>query len=171
MSKLLVNENQLKEWITTAEKIKDSFGIKKALGYLIGEKFYYIISMRYSSQKSIRSFAEERGKSDYNPTRETIYKDLKIVTNLDDVCRQDVAIIVEVEDLLTEFATLIKGAFEQYELCDYFESNPRLGAMAQIASDEEYEFLISRGFVEHSLDAEIEDALIFGDMWKYFGFS
>ena len=44
MSKILVNENQLKEWIEAAEQIKDSFGIDRALGYLIGEKFYDIIS-------------------------------------------------------------------------------------------------------------------------------
>jgi hypothetical protein len=40
--------------------------------------------------------------------------------------------------------------------------------MAQIASDEEYEFLVGRGIVEHSLDTELEDALIFGDMMRYF---
>ncbi len=169
MKRILINENQLREWIKAAEGMRERLGIDRALGYLIGEKFYRIVHSLHSSQRLIRSIAEEREKPDYNPIRETIYKDLKIVTNLDEIWKRDIIVIVEVEGLLAEFAALIKGVFEPREIRDYFESHPRLGAMAQIASDEEYEFLASRGFVEHSLNTELEDALIFGDMMKYFG--
>jgi hypothetical protein len=36
------------------------------------------------------------------------------------------------------------------------------------AAEEEYNFMVSRGAVEYSLDTELEDALILGDMMKYF---
>jgi len=168
MSKILVNENQLKEWIEAAEQIKDSFGIDRALGYLIGEKFYDIISTLHSCQELIRTIDEERKKPDYKPLGVTIYGDSKLVTDLHHIYKKEMAIITELEGLVAGFATLIKGAFEPYEIYNYFESNPRLGTMAQIASDEEYEFLVGRGIVEHSLDTELEDALIFGDMMRYF---
>jgi hypothetical protein len=73
--------------------------------------------------------------------------------------------------MLGKFATLIKGAFETYEIRKYFESNPRLGTMRHITPDEEYDFLTRNGAVEHSIDTEIEDALIFGTMMKYFQIS
>lgn len=171
MSKILVNENQLKEWIEAAERIKDSFGINRALGFLIGEKFYEIVSTLHSCQELVRIIDKESKKPDYEPIGVTTYGNCELVTNLHQIYKKEVAIITEIEELLTGFATLIKGAFEAYEICNYFASNPRLGSMAQIASDEEYEFLVSRGFVEHSLDTEMEDALIFGDMMKYFGIS
>lgn len=44
MWKILINENQLKEWVEAAGRIKEDFGIDRALGYLIGEKFYSIVS-------------------------------------------------------------------------------------------------------------------------------
>ncbi len=171
MSKIFTNENQLKEWVDSAKGIQERFGIDKALGYLMGEKFYGIVSVVHSSQKLLGSIAEEKKKPDYNSIRETRYKDFKIMTNLDKLYKEYVAIIGEAEELLVEFATLIKQVFHPYEIRNYFESNPRLGTMAQIASDEEYEFLVSRGIVEHSLDTELEDALIFGDMMKYFQIS
>lgn len=171
MSKILVNENQLRVWIQLAERIKDSFGIDRALGYLIGERFYDIVSTLHSCQELIRTIDEERKKPDYKPIGVTISGNRKLVTNLHQIYKREVAIITETNELLAEFATLIKQAFHPYEICNYFESNPRLGTMAQIASDEEYEFLVGRGIVEHSLDTEIEDALIFGDMMKYFGVS
>jgi hypothetical protein len=171
MSKIFINENQLKEWVDSAKGIQERFGIDKALGYLIGEKFYCIVSVVHSSQKLIVSIAEEKKKPDYKSILETRYKDFKIMTNLDKLYKEYVGIISEAEELLVEFAALIKQTFYPYEIRNYFESNPRLGNMAQIASDEEYEFLVSRGIVEHSLDTEIEDALIFWDMMKHFHIS
>ena len=168
MSKIFKNENQLQEWVKAAEGIRKRFGVDKALGYLIGEKFYETVYILHSSQKLIGSIVEERKKPDYNPIRETIYGNRKLVTNLDEIYKKDMAIMTEAEELLVKFATLIKGAFETYEIRKYFESNPRLGTMRHITSDEEYDFLTRNRAVEHSIDTEIEDALIFGAMMKYF---
>lgn len=41
-------------------------------------------------------------------------------------------------------------------------------AMGRIALEEEHDFMMSKGVVEHSIETEIEDALIFGEMRKYF---
>ena len=171
MSKIFKNENQLQEWVKAAEGIRKIFGTDRALGYLIGEKFYETVSILHSARKLIRSIAEERNQPGYNPIRETIYANHKLVTNLDEIYRNELATMSETEELLVKFATLIKGAFETYEIQKYFESNPRLGTMRHISSDAEYDFLTKNQAIEHSLDTEIEDALIFGDMMKHFQIS
>jgi hypothetical protein len=75
------------------------------------------------------------------------------------------------EEALIRFAALIKEAFEPYQIRSYCESNPRLGIHGHIGTDEDYEFLVSKGAIEHSIDSEVEDATIFGDMMNYFGVS
>ena len=75
------NENQLSEWIEASEGIKDSFGINKALGYLIGEKFYTIIHLIYSSRKVLKTIEEQRKKPDYNPIDEYEVEGVKLVSN------------------------------------------------------------------------------------------
>ena len=75
---------------------------------------------------------------------------------------------MEAEQLLPKFATTIKDAFEPHEIRKYFESHPRLGVHGHVATDEQYEIMVSHGAIEHSIDTEVEDALIFGDMLKYF---
>ena len=75
---------------------------------------------------------------------------------------------MEAEQLLPKFATMIKDAFEPHEIRKYFESHPRLGVHGHVATDEQYEIMVSHGAIEHSIDTEVEDALIFGDMLKYF---
>jgi len=67
MSKIFTNPNQLEEWVNAAEGIHDRFGIEKALGYVIGEKFYRLAKRLHSSRKILRSIDEARKKPDYNP--------------------------------------------------------------------------------------------------------
>lgn len=171
MWKILINENQLKEWVEAAGRIKEDFGIDRALGYLIGEKFYSIVSPLRSCEELIRTIDEEMKNPDYNPVGVTLYRSRKLVTNLHEIYKKEIAIITETEKLLFKFASLIREAFEPYEIRNYFKSNPRFGMKAHIASDEEYEFLAGRGIVEHSLDTEIDDALICGEIMKYFHIS
>jgi hypothetical protein len=168
VSKILINENQLRKWIEAAAEIKAHFGADRALAYLIGEKFYSIISMLRSCRQLIRTIDEERKKPDYHPIGVATYRGRNLVTNLNESYKREVFIITWTEELLVKFAALIGEAFEPYEIRTYLEAGPPLGAMAHICSEEEYEFLVGRGIVEHSLDSEIEDAMIFGDMLKYF---
>ena len=74
-------------------------------------------------------------------------------------------------DILTKFAGLIKESFGPIEIREYFLSNPRLGALGHICSEDDHNFFIENGAVEHSIDTEVEDALTFGEMMKYFGLS
>ena len=168
MGRIFTNGDQLKEWVEAAEGIERRFGIEKALGYLIGEKFYNLISIIYDSRQSIRTIDEERKKPWYNPLRERSYGNSKYVENLDETYEKEKQTIIETEALLAEFSDLIKGAFARHKIRQYFESNPRLGTLGHILSAEQYDSLISSGSVEHTLDTEIQDALIFGDMLKYF---
>ncbi|MDQ7787533.1 MAG: hypothetical protein RDU01_07985 [Thermodesulfovibrionales bacterium] len=169
MGNIFSNENQLQEWVEAAEGIKDRFGIDKALGYLIGEKFYTLVDTQQFSRKRIRNIDEERKFPDYNPIRERIYGNRKFVENLDETYEAEKERIAEAADLLIKFTGLIKSYFEPYEIKEYFESHPRLGVHGHIATDEEFDFLVSKGAIEHSIDTEIDDAIIFGKMKKYFG--
>ncbi|MBS1113490.1 MAG: hypothetical protein H6Q92_1253 [Nitrospirae bacterium] len=171
MGKIFTNPNQLEEWIEAAEVIQAQFGIEKALGYVIGEKFYNLVSMLHAFHTRIRAIDEERKKPNYNPIRERTYGNSKLIENLDETYEDEKARVIEAEGLLFKFVSLINQVFYPHEILKYFQSHPRLGAMGHITSEEQYEFLVSTGAIPHSLDTEIEDALIFGDMMKHFGVS
>jgi hypothetical protein len=169
MSKIFINDNQIEEWVDAAEGIQDQFGIEKALGYVIGEKFYNLVSMLHAFRTMIRAIDEERTKPNYNPIRERDYGNGKFVENLDETYEDEKAKVIEAEGLLVKFVSLINQAFSPHEIRKYFDSHPRLGSLGHIASEEEHDFMVSEGAIEHSIETETEDALIFGDMMKYFG--
>lgn len=169
MSKIFTNPNQIREWVEAAEGIQDQFGTDKALGYVIGEKFYNLVKILHTSRTTIRDIENERKKPDYNPIRERTLGDYKFTENLDETYLHEKEIVTEAEGLLPDFVSLIKTAFTPDEIRKYFESHPRFGAFGHIASDEEHDLFIQHGAIEHSIDTEVEDALIFGDMMKYFG--
>lgn len=130
-----------------------------------------MVDRLHFARKIARQIEEARKKPDYNPLVDKSTKRHRYTENLDETYERKKEIILEAERLLPRFATMIKEAFESHEIRKYFESHPRLGAHGHVASDEQYEFMVSHGAIEHSLDTEVEDALIFGDMLKYFGVS
>jgi hypothetical protein len=164
MSKIFTNPNQLEEWVDAAEGIQDRYGIAKALGYLIGKKFYDLVFTLRAARKMARLVEEEKKKPNYNPIRERTMRRYRYVENLDETYDQKKEIIIEAEGLLPKFVSLIKHAFDPCEICKYFESHPRLGVHGHVGSDEQYEFMVSKGAINHSINTEVEDALIFGDM-------
>jgi hypothetical protein len=169
MSRIFTNSNQLEEWVEAAEGIQERFGTGKALGYVIGEKFYNLVETLHSSRKIIRVIDDERKKPGFNPIRVTRYKNHEYVTNLYETYEHEKAKIIEAEGLLVKFVFLIGQAFAPKAIRAYFESHPRLGAHGHVTSDEEYEFLAGKGAIRHSIETEVEDALIFGEMLKNFG--
>jgi hypothetical protein len=171
MWEILFNTEKLREWVEAAKTIHARFGIEKALGYLIGEKFYHVAFTLRSSQELIRMIAEERKRPGYKPTSETTYKNRTILTNMDEIYEKNIEVAKDTEEALTRFAALINEAFEPHQIQNYFESNPQLGIHGHIASEEDYEFLVSKGAVELSIDTEVRDALILGEMMKYLGVS
>ena len=169
MGKIFINDNQIEEWVEAAEGIQDQFGIEKALGYVIGEKFYNLVSMLHASRTTIRAIDEERRKPNYRPIRERTYGNSKLIENLDETYADEKAKVIETEGLLVKFVFLINQVFSSQEIRKYFQSHPRLGAMGHITSEEQHDFMVSTGAIPHSIDTEVEDALIFGDMMKFFG--
>jgi hypothetical protein len=190
-----VNENQLVEWIEAAQGIRERFGLDKALGYLIGEKFYGVVSILHSDRKLIGSIDEGRKQSakghNPNPTagieteqtagigteqivgieteqNKPLQKNESVV-NWDAAYEEQMKRIVAAQEVLVEFATVIKNAFDLHEIQQYFDSHPRFGPIGHTCSEKDHEFLVKQGAIEHSLETEIEDALIFGDMVKYLG--
>lgn len=169
MSKIFTNDNQLEEWVETAEGIQDRFGIERALGYVIGEKFHNLVDRLHAAQKSVRTINEKRKKPDFNPIRMIKYKDREFVINLDKTYEDEKASVIEAEGLLIKFVFLINEVFSPHEIRKYFDSHSRSGVHGHISTEEDHGFLVTHGAIEHSLDTEIEDTLILGDMMKYFG--
>ncbi len=167
MNKFFTNDNQLLEWVGAAENIRKDFGINKALGYLIGEKFYSIIKLIYCCQKLITSIEEQRKKPNYHPIQEEGVGENKSVINLDEIYEEQLKRIEIARDVLIEFANLTKKSFKQREIKKYFDSNPRFGLFGHTLSEKEHEFLVEKGAVEHSLETELEDAFIYGEMRNY----
>ena len=59
MGKIFINDNQIEAGVKAAEGIQDQFGIEKALCYVIGEKFYNLVSMLHAFRTTIRAIDEE----------------------------------------------------------------------------------------------------------------
>jgi len=169
MGKIFINDNQLQDWVDASEEIKERFGIEKALGYLIGEKFYNLVGTLHAAKTMVRAIDDKRKEPEYNHISIARYNDREIITNFNDMYESRRELITEVKDLLGRFVVSIMEVYTPHAIRQYFESHPRLGVYGHVISDEQYEFLLEQGAIEHSLETEVEDALIFGDMLKYFG--
>ncbi|MBF0570806.1 MAG: hypothetical protein HQL12_02930 [Candidatus Omnitrophica bacterium] len=164
-----VNENQLQDWVTASEGIRDQFGIEKALGYVIGEKFYGLLRVVASYQDCIETIEEERRKPNYNPIRKySLGKYGESVENRDETYEKNKKLVLESKDIIEDFTRLIETTFARHEINAYFDSHPRLGSTGHIASEEEHAFMVEKGMVERSVDTEVRDALVFDEMKKYF---
>ena len=171
MEKVSWNENQVQQWIEAARGIRKRFGVENALAYVIGEKFYDVAYIVQSSHKIITAVEVERKNPDYNPIRHTKLGKEKYVHNWDKTYEQTKELIVECSELLLKFTSLIQLTFAPSEIWAYFKSNPRLGVHRHISTEEQYKFMLQHGGIDNSLDSEIDDALILGDMMRYFGIS
>lgn len=161
-------QNRIEQWVEAAEGIKEDFGLDKALGYVIGEKFYNLVKNRQYLKRIVRDIDEKRKSPDYNPFKTVGEGKYKQTINLDEDYKNCKKRIISLQEGLIEFAELIKSSFEPYEIRKYFNSNPRLGALGHVSSEEEHKVFVQQGAVEHSMDTEVEDALTFGEMMEYF---
>ena len=132
MWKVLFNTRQLREWVEAAKTIRARFGIEKALGHLIGEKLYRVVSTRHYHKQLVRMIAEQKKKPGYNPIIETICDNRRIVNDFDKIYEDNIIFAADTQDAVTRFAALIKEAFEPHEIRSYFESNPQLGIHGHI---------------------------------------
>jgi len=169
MNKIFTNPHQLEEWVEAAECIENRHGIERALGYLIGEKFYSLLEMLYSSRKIMRAIDEEQKTPGFNPIRVTKYGNREVVTDLDELYKREKEIVIGADGWIIKFVFLVNRSFSPHDIRKYFASNPRLGIQRHVSDDKRFEFMVKRGALEHSIETEVQDALIFGDMMKYFG--
>jgi hypothetical protein len=161
------DENQLEKWISAAEDIRDELGIEKALGYIIGEKFYNLVADYRFEQEFIFNLNKKRKSPGYEPVVNVSGSEKKI--NLDEEYTISRRKAIELKEILADFAELISVSFNRQEIEDYLNSGTRLGTLGHTATEETHKLFIEKGVVEHSLDTEIDDSLILGDMMKYFG--
>lgn len=162
------DENQLENWVSASENIRDEYGIKKALGYIIGEKFYNLCNDFRSNQERMVRIKEEREKPDYNPQKAV--SGCKYIIDLDKDYKKSEKEVNALKGILTDFSEMIKDSFTKHEIEGYLDSNLRFSAMGHILSEEEHMEFVKKEVVEHSLETEINDSLILGDMMKYFDF-
>lgn len=53
------------------------------------------------------------------------------------------------------------------EINNYFKLNPRFGSLGHVVTEDEHKLFVEKGAGEHTIDTEIEDTLIMGEMKKY----
>jgi hypothetical protein len=135
MDQLIKNREKLiDDWKVAANHIKAEFGIEKAIGYFVGEKFYNLIEEVKRLQRDNKD----------GP---------KIINGLD--------------GLLLKCSQAIKATFTENEINNYFGLNPRFGALGHVLTEDGHRLFVEKEVVEHTIDNEIEDALIMGEMKKY----
>lgn len=160
------DEKQLENWVSAAKNIRGKYDLKKALGYIIGEKFYNLCKDCRNNQEIMARIKEERKKPDYNPKK--IVSGGKYIIDLDKDYEEAEKKVTALKGILTDFSEMIKDSFTKQEIDKYLGSNMRFGAMGHILSKEEHKEFVEKEVVEHSLETEINDSLILGDMIKYF---
>ncbi|MFH2137397.1 MAG: hypothetical protein ABII88_02675 [Candidatus Omnitrophota bacterium] len=135
MEEFIKNKEELiNEQINAAINIKDEFSIEKAIGYVIGEKFYNLMKEFQCLQKN------------HKDKTETI-NDFRL--------------------LILKSSGKIMEIFTEEEINNYFKLNPRFGALGHVLSEDEHKLFVEKEAVEHTIDTEIEDTFIMGEMKKY----
>jgi hypothetical protein len=94
------------------------------------------------------------------------YRKYKSSTDLDNEYKERTKRMNAAKEVLIEFSKLIRKTFEVNEIRKYLNSNPRFGPLGHIFSEKQNKFWVEKGVVEHSIETEIEDAFIFGEMIK-----
>lgn len=168
MYSIFAYENQPELWVEAALNIQKRYGITKALGYVIGEKLYNILVMHNTSLIKLRKIDELRKRSDYESHRkvQSVFGDYEI--DLDQEYQRLKKVIDETNQAKQEMVTRILSAFDLSQIEEYFQSNPRLGSSGHILSEEQHRYWWKMGIEKHTLEDEIRDALLFGELQRLF---
>jgi len=94
------DENQIEKWVSAAENIKDEYGLKKALGYIIGEKFYNLSRTYKYNQERMMRIEKERKRPGYSPKR--IVSGGKFNIDLDKEYEKAEKEVIALKEILTE---------------------------------------------------------------------
>lgn len=168
MYSIFAYENQPELWVEAARNIERRYGIDKALGYVIGEKLYNLLVMHNSSLQKLHQIEEQRKLSDYESHRkaQSAFGDYEI--DLDQEYQRLKRVIDETNQAKQEMVERILAAFDLFQIYEYFQSNPRLGSSGHILSEEQQRYWWKMGIEEHTLEDEIRDALLFGELQRLF---
>jgi hypothetical protein len=161
-------ENQPELWVEAARNIERRYGITKALGYVIGEKLYNLLITHNNSLLKLQQIEEKRRRSDYKPQRKvhSVFGDYGI--DLDQEYQRLKRVIDETNRAKQEMVKRILNVFDINQIHEYFQSNPRLGSSGHILTEEQQRFWWKMGIEEHTLEDEIHDAVLFGELQRLF---
>lgn len=168
MYSIFAYENQPELWVEAALNIQKRYGIDKALGYVIGEKLYNLLVMHNNSLQKLHQIEEQRKLSDYESHRKAqlAFGDYEI--DLDQEYQRLKRVIDETNQAKQEMVERILAAFDLFQIYEYFQSNPRLGSSGHILSEEQQRYWWKMGIEEHTIEDEIRDALLFGELQRLF---
>ena len=168
MYSIFAYENQPELWVEAALNIQKHYGIDKALGYVIGEKLYNLLLMHNNSLIKLQQIEEQRKRSDYESHRRVHSAFGEYEIDLDQEYQRLKRVIDETNRAKQEMVKRILTTFEITQIYGYFQSNPRLGSSGHILSEEQQRYWWKMGIEEHTLEDEIRDALLFGELQRLF---
>jgi hypothetical protein len=121
MGEIFLNNNHLGDWIVKAEDLRTARGTSQALHYLIGEKFFNMVSL-------YRSFMDELPVN--SPDIQHLSGD---GTHTGGPHDSTLIAVNELEEMLSEFAALINQSFEPYVVRGFFSDILCVGTTLEIS--------------------------------------
>ena len=121
MGDIFLNHNHLGDWLAQAEQIRTARGTSHALHYLIGDKFFNMVSLYRSFMDELPvNSPETQHLSGYGTHNGGPHDSTLLAVN-------------ELEDMLTEFAALINQCFEPYVVRGFFANILYAGTTVEIS--------------------------------------
>lgn len=152
------------DYCEATKRIKEDFGIEKALKYLIGEKFHAVLKQITFVLSEINYIKSKREKPDYNPVRKIKHPGKTYEHNLDKDYEnyQKQLLLLKGEKVL--FVEEIKKIFSRTELTKYLDNIMAFGAVEQFLSPTAYQSWIDNGVLDKTIVDDAEDILIHKEM-------
>lgn len=156
----------IQELCNAAEGIKHDYGTDKAMGYLIGEKFYNVLKQIHYLIEKMHYIETERTKPGYNPIRKYKYSRKTYEENLDEIYKKSNKDIEELRKEKELFACEIKKLFFRNEIEGYLKNVYAFGAVAHNLSEDVYKKWRENGVLDNTASDDARDVLIAQEIRK-----
>ncbi len=150
----------IQELCNATERIKHDYGTDKAMGYLIGEKFYRVLNKIHYLIESIQYIDSEREKPGYNPIRKYKYSRKTYEENLDETYEKSNKDIEELRKEKELFACEIKKLFFRNEIEGYLKNAYAFGPCAHTLSESEYKEWREKGVIGNTASDDVSQRII-----------
>ncbi len=153
------------DYCEAADRIKEDYGLEKALKYLIGEKFYEVLRQRTFLLSQISSIKAEREKPDYNPARKIKLSETKTFEhNLDNDYDKYQNELLRLGEEKVLFIQEIRKMFSKVELAEFLSNIMAFGSAVQHLSPVDYQMWLDKGVLDKTIVDDAEDIFIHKEM-------